>query len=102
MPNTNTAGSSSETIISVPLDIENTVDGLDECTVAAGPSKSPAKTLKLCKGKCNANNPCTNHIQECQNTTLRKASNIPSIRGAALNVMDLDLMQNVMDDGKLD
>ena len=99
MPNTNTAGSSSETIISVPLDIENTVDGLDECTIAAGPSKSPTKTTKLCKRKCNANNPCTNHIQECKNTTLKKASTISSIRGVALNVMDLDLMQSVIDDG---
>ena len=98
MPKTKTAGSSSETIISVPLDNESTVDILDECTVAAGPSKSDAKTIKLCKGKCNANNLCTNHIQESKNMTLKKASTIPSIRGSALNVMDLDLMQNVIDD----
>ena len=63
-PNTNAAQSSDETVISVPLDVdvEGTIDGFQESTVTAGPIRSPAKPIKICKGKCPMNSPCSQHI----------------------------------------
>ena len=103
----------------LPLDPESTVDGdgqaesmiladgpmvadtpiiPDGPTVSAGPSKMPTKATK-CKRKCSISNPCS-YIQEQLNQTLEKATALPTTRSAALNVLDLNLMQNVMDDGK--
>ena len=111
----NVAGRSSpETVISLQLDAENNDDSQDtisntevsvnliegqfeftEPNAVAGPSNSNVKT-KTCKGKCLAKNSCNKHVPSAG---LKKASQLMSTRGAALNVLDLDLVNNLMDDG---
>ena len=62
--------------------------------VDSGPSNS---ALNVCKGKCSNKNPCT-HVRK--SAVLPKNTQVTSTCGAALNVLDIDLMNDLMDEGK--
>ena len=102
--------SSPKTVISIPLDMEDSQETTSihmpaesiptmpsaqaVSAVASGPSKS---TSNMCKGKCSNKNPCT-HVGK--SAALPRNTQITSTHGAALNILDIDLMNDLMDDGK--
>ena len=106
--------SSPETVISLPLDPDinedsqdtvsntgtevNLIEGQFEFTQpkpVAGPSNVRVKT---CKGKCSGKNSCNIHVPA--QTSMKKINHITSTGSAALNVLDIDLVNNLMDNGK--
>ena len=101
-------------VISLPLDHDINEDSQDtvsntgtEVNLTEGqfeftqpkPVVGPSNVQgKICKEKCSGKNSCNIHVPA--QTLMKKTNHITSTRSAALNVLDIDLVNNLIDDGK--